>query len=140
MLDFSKLEEHLATGHSGGVGVRFLDHGPDWVELILDYDAGLVADHASGVLASGPIITLMDMAGGLAVAVRNGVPAPTATLDLRIDYMRPAVPGRAVIGRAECYRITRTIAFVRGQAHDGDAADPVAHMAGTFMFLEERKP
>ena len=39
-------------------------------------------------------------------------------------------------GHGECYRITRSISFVRGQAHDGDPADPLAHVAGTFMFLE----
>jgi acyl-coenzyme A thioesterase PaaI-like protein len=38
-----------------------------------------------------------------------------------------------VIGRGECYRLTRSIAFVRGQAHDGDPSDPLAHVAGTFM-------
>lgn len=57
-----------------------------------------------------------------------------ATLDLRVDYLRPATPGKTVIGRGECYRITRAIGFVRGQAHDGDPADPLAHVAGTFMF------
>jgi len=41
-----------------------------------------------------------------------------------------------VIGHGECYRVTRRIAFVRGYAHDGDADDPVAHVAGTFMFTD----
>ena len=49
------------------------------------------------------------------------------------DYMRAAEPGRTVIGRGECYKLTRTIAFIRGIAHDGDPADPVAHVTGTFM-------
>jgi acyl-coenzyme A thioesterase PaaI-like protein len=30
--------------------------------------------------------------------------------------------------------MTRSIAFVRGQAHDGDPSRPVAHVAGTYMF------
>jgi hypothetical protein len=28
------------------------------------------------------------------------------------------------------------VAFVRGIAHDGDANDPVAHVAGTYMLLD----
>ena len=56
-----------------------------------------------------------------------------ATLDLRVDYMRAAVPGKTVIGRGECYKLTRTISFIRGIAHDGDPDDPVAHVTGTFM-------
>src|SRR3546814_8708924 len=50
-----------------------------------------------------------------------------ATLDLRVDYLRPATPGKTIIGRGECYRVTKSVGFVRGLAHDGDNADPVAH-------------
>jgi len=42
-----------------------------------------------------------------------------------------------VIGRGECYRLTRRVAFVRGMAHEGDPADPIAHVAGTFMMTDE---
>lgn len=123
-------------GHNGLIGSRYAEHGPDWVTLAIDYDRRLIGDEASGILASGPIVAMMDMATSLAVWVRKGRFTPQATLDLRVDYLRPAVPGRTVFGRGECYRITRHIAFVRGQAHDGDPADPIAHVAGTYMNLD----
>lgn len=122
--------------HRELLGLRYHAHGEDWVELALPYAPGLVGDPDSGVLASGPILTMMDTATSLAVWTRLGRFRPHATLDLRIDYLRPATPGRTVIGRGECYRITRSISFVRGQAHDGDPADPLAHVAGTFMFTD----
>ena len=78
----------------------------------------------------------MDMATSLAVWGKKGRWIPHATLDLRVDYLRPATPGRTVIGRGECYRLTRAISFVRGQAHDGDPDDPIAHVAGTYMNTE----
>lgn len=115
------------------MGIAFHAHGPDWVELQLPWHGDLVGDPDSGVLASGPIITLMDMATSFAVWQKKGAFVPHATLDLRVDYLRPAVPGRTVIGRGECHRLTRAISFVRGIAHDGDAQDPLAHVAGTFM-------
>ena len=59
-----------------------------------------------------------------------------ATLDLRVDYLRPATPGRRIVGRGECYGLTKSIAFVRGTAHDGDADDLVAHVTGTFISTE----
>ena len=124
-------------GHGGQLGMRHVAHGQDWSELALDYDPRFAADAESGILASGPIITLMDMATSLAIWVRTDRFTPQATLDLRIDYLRAAIPGRTVIGHGECYRVTRRIAFVRGYAHDGDASDPIAHVAGTFMFTSE---
>jgi uncharacterized protein (TIGR00369 family) len=130
------IAEYGGASHNGLVGSRYVAHGEDWVELAIPYDPRLVADEASGVLASGPIVALMDMAASMAIWVRKGAFAPHATLDLRVDYLRPAIPGRTVIGRGECYRLTRHVSFVRGQAHDGDPADPVAHVAGTYMNLD----
>lgn len=125
-----------SRAHGGLIGLRYVGHGDDWAELAIDYDARLVGDEGSGVLASGPILALMDMATSLSIWIKQGVFRPQATLDLRVDYLRPATPGKAVIGRGECYRIARSVAFIRGQAHDGDPADPVAHVAGTYMFTD----
>ena len=122
------------NGHNGFLGVEYHAHGDDWCELSLPYNADLASDAETGIMASGPIITLMDMATSISCWLKSGEFRPQATLDLRIDYLRPAEPGKTVIGRGECYKLTRRIAFVRGEAHDGDAAHPVAHVAGTFMF------
>jgi uncharacterized protein (TIGR00369 family) len=122
------------VGHGGALGIGYRDHGPDWAELTLPYDEKLIGVAESGVIASGPIISLMDMATSLAIWLRLGRFRHQATLDLRVDYLRPATPGNTIIGRGECYRTTRSIGFVRGLAHDGDPNDPVANVAGTFMF------
>ena len=120
----------------GGLGIAFHAQGPDWVELALPWHDDLVGEAARGVLASGPIITLMDMATSFAVWQKRGQFVPHATLDLRVDYLRPATSGKAVVGRGECYKVTRALSFVRGQAHDGDPLDPVAHVVGTFMLID----
>lgn len=122
-------------GHNRLLGIRYAGHGEDWVELTLPYADKLIGDPATGVLASGPIVTLMDMATSLSIWVKSRQFRVQATLDLRVDYLRPAKPGAAITGRGECYRITRSIAFIRGQAHDGDPDDPLAHVAGTYMFM-----
>ena len=80
----------------------------------------------------------MDTATRCSVWIRERRFRPHATLDLRVDYLRAAVPGRTVVGRGECLRVTRRVSFVRGTAHDGDPADPIAHVAATFMFTEAR--
>jgi uncharacterized protein (TIGR00369 family) len=124
------------VGHGGALGILYVGHGPDWVELGLNYSERLVGDVDKGVLASGPIVSLMDMATSMAIWVRLGRFRPQVTLDLRVDYLRPAGPGRRIVGRGECYAVKRSVAFVRGTAHDGDPADPVAHVTGTFIGTE----
>ncbi len=124
-------------GHSGHIGMVYHAHGDNWVELALPYDKRLIGDTDTGIIASGPIISLMDNATSLSVWTHLGKFRPQVTLDLRVDYMRAARPGKTVIGRGECYTITRSVAFVRGIAHDGDADNPVAHVAGTFINVEK---
>lgn len=120
-------------GHGGWLGLSYHGHGDGWAELALPWREDLVGVSETGVLASGPIISLMDNATSMSVWTLTKRFVPHATLDLRVDYMRAAVPGRTVIGHGECYKLTRTVAFIRGFAHDGDPADPVAHVTGTFM-------
>jgi uncharacterized protein (TIGR00369 family) len=122
-------------GHTGWLGLRFTDQGENWVELELPWREDLLGDSTSGVLASGPIISLMDMASGMAIWQASRRFSPVATLDLRVDYQRPARKGASVRGRVECYRRTRSAAFVRGIAYDADPGDPVAHVAGVFMTI-----
>ena len=127
---------YAAHGHAGRLGIGYQAHGEDWVDLSLPYNPALIGDPASGVLASGPILAMMDVAASLSVWIKLGAFRSHATLDLRIDYLRPATPGKTVIGRCQCYRITRSISFIRGQAHDGDPEDPLAQVASTYMFTE----
>ena len=115
--------------------MEFSDCGDNWVELKLPLREDLLGEPDRPVLASGPIISLMDMASGMAIWHSRGEFLPVATLDLRVDYQRPSRERSAVWGRVECYRITRSAAFVRGIAHDGDRDDPVAHIAGVFMAI-----
>ncbi len=120
--------------HMAALGIVFSANGPDWAEVSMPFAPHLVAYPDEEVIASGAIYALMDSTAGLAAMVTRRPITPVATLDLRLDYLRAPHPRATITGRVTCYRMTRTIAFVRGIAHDGDAADPVANMTGTFMF------
>ena len=123
--------------HLAALGISYRAHGDDWAELVMPFAPQQLADPDFGIIASGAIFSLMDSAAGFAVHVTRNEFVPIATLDLRLDYLRAPAPGATVIGRAICYRVTRQIAFVRGYAidsADGDPANPIANMAGTFMF------
>ncbi|MCC6942020.1 MAG: PaaI family thioesterase [Novosphingobium sp.] len=123
-------------GHTGFLGVRYRTHAENWIELELPWREDLVGDPETGVLASGPIVSLLDNATSMAVWVHRNSFRPQVTLDLRIDYIRAATPGKTVVAWAECYQLKQSMAFVRGIAHDGDINDPVAHAAGIFIQVD----
>ena len=122
------------VGHGRALGLEYRDSGPDWAELALPWRKELVGVREGGILASGAIVSLIDTASGTAVWVKMGHFQPIVTLDLRLDYLRPATEGETVLARCECYKLTKSIGFVRGIAHGGDPERPIAHSAATFML------
>ena len=125
------------VGHGRALGLDFHSAGENWVELALPWREELVSLPGAGVLATGAIVSLIDTCSGTAVWQRLGGFRHIATMDLRLDYLRPALKGETVIARCECYKLTRRVAFVRGVAHGGDPERPVAHSAATFMIRDD---
>ena len=122
------------VGHGMALGLEYRASGDNWMELCLPWREELVGVPETGVLASGAIVSLIDTASGGSVWMTLGHFVPIVTLDLRLDYMRPALKGETVIARCECGKLTRQIAFIRGVAHGGDLERPIAHSAATFML------
>jgi len=108
------------------------------IEALLPYQDRLVGNPLTGVLHGGAVTAFLDNICGAAVVSALDEPTPIATLDLRIDYMRPAEARADIRAITECYKKTRQIAFVRGVAFTTDPDDPVAHCTGTFMLGANR--
>ncbi|MEM0923529.1 MAG: PaaI family thioesterase [Pseudomonadota bacterium] len=125
--------------HPAEIGMRRHYVGEGQAILSVDWDERLVGDPHKGVLHGGVITALLDTAcGGAVMAVPEKLES-LATLDLRIAYMRPATKGLRVYCRAECYRVTRAIAFTRAVAFHDDPSDAVASAAGSFI-VERKAP
>jgi uncharacterized protein (TIGR00369 family) len=124
--------------YCGEMGMRIAEFKDGRVILGLPYDQRFVGDPETGVLHGGAVTSLIDSVCGLAVFVAHSGAAQIATLDLRIDYLRPASPGMELLASAECYKITRTITFVRGRAFHADAPDDlVASCVAAFLADRE---
>jgi uncharacterized protein (TIGR00369 family) len=135
------------TPQAQALGMRVVSIGQARAIVEVDWRADLIGDPETGVIASGVVTTLLDNTCGVAAFAALTEPTSTATLDLRIDYMRPAKKGATIRADAHCYRMTRSVAFVRAFAFDSeDESDPVAAAQAAFMmgtsakFGQNRKP
>ena len=120
--------------HNQALGLVFVDFGEGEASLRLPWREDLVGNPVTQVLHGGTLTTLLDATLGASVFLKTWEPKPIATLDLRIDYMKPATARRDVIAKAVCYAMRRNVAFVRGVAFHDDEADPIATAAATFML------
>ncbi|MES2914096.1 MAG: PaaI family thioesterase [Pseudomonadota bacterium] len=121
-----------ALPHSTALGMRLEEIGQGSATIAMPYDPALVGDPVTQVIHGGAVSALMDTACGAAVMCHLQAGISTATLDLRIDYMRPATPGQTLRTRAECHHVTRSVAFVRAVTTDDDESRPVAMATGAF--------
>jgi uncharacterized protein (TIGR00369 family) len=126
-----------AMPHFKALGMQLGETGGGKAEISMEYDERFIGDPETGVISGGAVSALMDTSCGAAVICHPTGSMGTATLDLRIDYMRSATPGQRITARAHCYHVTRSVAFVRAVATDEDAAHPVATATGTFTIQRE---
>lgn len=134
MVDKAKFARQFieAIPHSRALGMQLTEIGNGIAEITMPYDMRFVGDPKTGVIHGGAVSALMDTCCGAAVMSHPDAPAGTATIDLRIDYMRAATPGQAITTRAEVYHMTRSVAFVRATAVDDETDRPVASATGAF--------
>ncbi len=123
-----------ASAHTHALGFTFDGRDGDRVRLRVPWREDLVGDPRTGVVSGGLMTTLLDHVGGLAVWTALDAFHPIATLDLRVDYMRAARPGRDLVAEARCYHRTASIAFVRAWAFEEDIEHPVAAAQGTYIL------
>lgn len=121
-----------ALPHAVALGMEPEDMGDGVAIMSMPWRDDLVGDPETGVIHGGAVSALMDTACGAAAMSHPRLLGATATIGLRIDYMRPATPRATIRVRAECHHITRSVAFVRATATDGDGDRPVATATGTF--------
>ena len=123
-----------ALPHAHALGMTLTEIGNGHATITMPYDERLVGDPETGVIHGGAVSALLDTCGGAAVMVHDSLPIGTATLDLRIDYMRPAEVGRDIIAEAECYHMTRTVAFTRAWAYHETKDRVIATASGSFAL------
>jgi len=136
-----QMAEHMAATvpQAASLGFRLVSVDVARGSIEVPWRDDLVGDPDTQVIAGGVVTSLLDHTCGLAMAAAAGAePFSTATLDLRIDYMRPAAPRTGIVAEAHCYKLTRTIGFVRAEAWDVDRSDLVATAQAAFVLNRPR--
>ncbi|MDX5383518.1 MAG: PaaI family thioesterase [Rhodobacterales bacterium] len=133
-MDKDKLARQFteAIPHARALSMQIDRLGDGVAEMSMPYDARFIGDPDTGVIHGGAVSALLDTCCGASVVCHPASKGGTATIGLRIDYMRAATPGQRIRTRAECYHVTRSVAFVRATAMDDDSDRPVASATGTF--------
>ncbi len=95
MADKTKLARQFieAIPHARELGMVLTEIGDGTAEISMAYDNKLIGDPETGVIHGGAVSAVMDTCCGAAVMSHPSAPGGTATIDLRIDYMRAATPG-----------------------------------------------
>ncbi len=105
------------------------------VQIRMPFNPEFCADVEQTLLHGGILTALLDSAFGLVNFCAIPGLLTMATLDLRVDYLRPARSRADVIVLAKCYRETRHIAFDSGTVwFDGDETTEIARGAAAFAL------
>ena len=122
------------TPHMREIGARITAVARGRGSMTLPARDEWLGDPLRAQLHPGALTVLADSTCGLAVGTALSEHAPYATLDLRMDYLRPAGPGHDVSCDAHCFRLTRNVAFVRAEVYQGDREQPIAVAQASFML------
>lgn len=134
ILEFLKQTYVARTPHMVETAMRVTDVQHARGSMLLPARPDWMGDPVRGVMHPGVLTVLADSACGLAAGATLERDITYATLDLRMDYLRPAVPERDVHCEAHCFRITRSVAFMRADVWQDDREQPIATAQSTFMM------
>jgi len=123
------------SGFHGEMNAEIIEADKKSVLLKLPFNNDFCADAAKELIHGGVLTAFMDSAFGLATNLSIPGLQRIVTLDLRVEYLRPAKSRSDLLVFAECYRQTRHIAFNRGHVwFDGDDEKEVATGYAAFAL------
>lgn len=134
---FQQRMTEAQPNHFNTLGIRFISIDVGRAALDLPYGQHLLACPEPEWLAGGPITGLLDTCCAMAAASTMDKLTFCPTLDLRVDHLAIAVPGKTLHAEAEVYRKSRSVIFVRGTIFQDDRDKPVATGLANFTPVEQ---
>jgi len=115
------------------LGARITESEPG--RVVVEIEAGPQHRHGGGVVQGGVIAQIADAAMGMSLATLQGEGVWNTTIELKINYLRPAVSGRLrAVGRV--VEIKQTLMFGEADVVD-EQGRLVARASSTCMPVPE---
>lgn len=139
LVDNPKLKQGLidftfsSIPHTKALDVELISLERNKAICRLPYKKDFVGNRENGALHTGVLMSLIDTTAGLAVFCALPKAESVATLDLRLDCFKPSTPKKAIYAQAECYCLTKTVAFIRGSIYHDSSNDPITSCVATFF-------
>lgn len=126
--------------HSTELGLDVREANETTVTVFMPHKDHLVGNPDNQVLHGGAIFAMMDQAGGLAGACAIYPSFEiTPTIDMRVDHIRAPKVGDGIVCVAECYRLSRSVVFVRMNVY-GESDNETLVATGTATYMRMKLP
>ncbi|MBP6345421.1 MAG: PaaI family thioesterase [Neisseriaceae bacterium] len=129
-------DHYMILPHCKALGLHYEGVEGDAIVLSLPWQE--VLNGADGAMHGGPLATLVDVACAISVTAWLPQFEALATLDMRLDFLRPVRPNVPVVARAVCERVEGMIAYVKAECHQEGESEPV--MLCTAAFIRSPLP
>ncbi|MDD9894034.1 MAG: PaaI family thioesterase [Gammaproteobacteria bacterium] len=120
--------------HCAALGLQVVEHSLGYVKLELQPRPEFKSHSSVQVLHSSVVSSMADSVSGLAAMASKAEIVPLATLDLHVDYLKPASSENTLFAEAECFKRTKNVAFVRGVLWQENSENVVANITASFML------
>ncbi len=126
------LMSHLPSVKEAGLHCSSLS--PEQVVIQMPSQPGWIGDAVKQTLHPGVSSLLADTACAISVSAAHGSLLHMATLDLRMDYLRPAPVGIDLYCEARCVRMSKHVAFTQAWVFQHGKPDPVVAVTANMML------
>jgi uncharacterized protein (TIGR00369 family) len=128
------------------LGLTLVEASAKHAIVRVPYKDDLIGNPLIPAVHGGITSALVDLAGGAVTFAALGIPTPT--IDLRVDFLRPALAGQDLVAVARAVSIGSTIGFVDVEVHNVPAGGawphPQAQLVATgrcvYSTKEQGKP
>jgi uncharacterized protein (TIGR00369 family) len=115
------------------LGLKLVRSGEGSVEIRLPFREEFLRSDGSDWLHGGVVSALADIVGDYAVITKTGAGVPT--IDLRVDYLRPARRGD-LVGTGRTLRVGRTVSVADVEIRDSQGT---VVAVGRAVYASPRK-